>query len=61
MIIPPLFAYRKVPSMAKSFAIEQTFRLQIFPASFILLKKSYGDHWWMRLRCDTIRVEESAF
>src|SRR4029077_4935996 len=32
-----------------------------FPDSLILVNKFYGDHWWMRLRRDTIRLEKSAF
>ena len=31
-----------------------------FPDPFILVNKFHGIHWWMRLRRDTVRGEESA-
>src|SRR5438093_8217055 len=36
------------------------FLISWFPDSLVLLNELYGDHWWMRLRRDTIRVEEPA-
>jgi hypothetical protein len=57
---------RRLLANPYSEAAGSDWRLEIFltswfPDSFILLNKFYGDHRWMRLRRDTIRVEESAF